>query len=342
MSFERLPDAVQTLYAELLDQCVAAEGEVRAGAMPRGSFVSKTIGGATYWYMQHTAGAEKKQTYLGRESPELLQFMHDAGGLRKTLRSDQARRRELVHMLAAGGAARETGAVVQALTILAAAGMFRGGGVLVGTQAFNTYANMLGVRFEQQTMRTADIDIAYGVAMAMSRDLPSSNILEALQASEPRFFAVPGLDPREPSTSLKVRGRDIRIDFLTTTGKRGATKPLSMPRFGIAAQPLPSIDYLIADATLAVIVGGSGVLVHVPSPARFALHKLWVAKQRNVSEQAKARKDLRQAEQLLTVLAEDRPGDLTAAWRAAEERPRFAKTIAAALRKLQIATVPIP
>lgn len=336
MSFERLPDAVQTLYAELLDQCVAAEGEVRAGAMQRGSFVSKTIGGATYWYMQQTAGAEKKQTYLGRESPELLQFMHDAGDLRKTLRSDQARRRELVNMLAAGGAARETGAFVQALTILAAAGMFRGGGVLVGTQAFNCYANMLGVRFEQQTMRTADIDIAYGVAMAMARDEPPSNILQALQASEPRFFAVPGLDPREPSTSLKMRGRDIRIDFLTTTGKRGATKPVPMPRFGIAAQPLPAIDYLLAESTRAVIVGGSGVLVNVPSPARFALHKLWVAKQRNVSEQAKARKDLRQAEQLLEVLAEDRPGDITAAWRAAEKRPAFAKTIGTALRKLQL------
>ncbi len=336
MAFERLPDTVQTLYAELLDQSIAAEGEARAGAMQRGSFVSKTIGRATYWYMQQTAGAEKRQIYLGRESPELLQFMHEAGDLRKTLRMDEARRRELVNMLAAGGAARETGAVVQALTILAAAGMFRGGGVLVGTQAFNCYANMLGVRFEQQTMRTADIDIAYGVAMAMSRDEPSSNLLEALQASEPRFFAVPGLDPREPSTSLKVRGRDIRIDFLTTTGKRGATKPLPMPRFGIAAQPLPAIDYLIADPTRAVIVGGSGVLVNVPSPARFALHKLWVAKQRNVSEQAKARKDIRQAEQLLAVLAEDRPGDITAAWRAAEKRPAFAKTVAAALRKLQL------
>ena len=109
-----------------------------------------------------------------------------------------------------------------------------------------------------------------------------------------------------------------------------------MPRFDIAAQPLSGIDYLIAESVRAVIIGGSGVLVNVPKPARFAFHKLWVAQQRNISEQAKARKDIRQAEQLLEVLAEDRPGDLTAAWRAAEKRRGFAKTIRASLRTLAI------
>lgn len=242
-------------------------------------------------------------------------------------------------MLAAGGAARETGAVAQTLRILADSGMFRGGGVLIGTQAFTCYANMLGVRFEQQSMRTADIDIAHDAAMtlAMAGSEPPVHLVGALRATEPRFFPVPGLDPREPSTSLKVRGRDIRIDFLTVAAKGTERGPVALPQFGIAAHPLPGIDYLLAEPVQAVVVGGSGILVNVPAPARYALHKLWVAQQRNASEQAKARKDVRQAEQLLDVLIADRPADIRHAWRAAAERRGFARTIRAALRKLPVA-----
>lgn len=335
MAFERLSDAVHTLYAELLDQTIASDRE--SVPMQPGSFVSKTIGGATYWYLQRTAGAEKRQTYLGRETPELLDWITRTGDLRKTLRLDEGRRGELVRMLAAGGAARESGAIVQTLRILAASGIFRGGGVLVGTQAFTCYANILGVRFDPQSMRTADIDIACDAAVAFARAGEAQDVVEALRTSEPRFFAVPGLDPRDPSTSLKIRGRDIRIDFLTPIGRTRSARPVLFARFGIAAQPLPNIDYAIDDAIPAAIIGGNGILVHVPQPARFALHKLWVAQQRNTSEQAKARKDIRQAEALLEVLVEDRPADITAAWRAAEERKGFAKTIRAALKRLSIA-----
>ncbi len=68
-----------------------------------------------------------------------------------------------------------------------------------------------------------------------------------------------------------------------------------------------------------VVGGGEGVPVNVPSPGRFALHKLWVSRRRDVTDQAKAAKDLLQAQQILDVLVEDRPGDLAAAWEEASE-----------------------
>jgi hypothetical protein len=52
------------------------------------------------------------------------------------------------------------------------------------------------------------------------------------------------------------------------------------------------------------------VLVLVPTPARYALHKLLVSQTRSVVQQTKAGKDLQQAALLLEVLAEDRPDDL--------------------------------
>ncbi|HYR30031.1 MAG TPA: GSU2403 family nucleotidyltransferase fold protein [Thermoanaerobaculia bacterium] len=197
--------------------------------------------------------------------------------------------------------------MVQTLRILASSVIFRGGGVLVGTQAFTCYANMLGVRFEQQLTRTADIDVAQP-----SRDEGSTNTPGAIRNGETRHFAVPGRDPLKPRMTMKARGRDIRIRFLEKARQR-------------SAQPLPEIDYLLEDAVRAVVIGGSGVLVNVPTPARFALHRLRVARQP---------KDVRQAKQLLEVLTEDRPADISAALRAAEKRPAFAKTIKAALKKL--------
>ncbi len=84
----------------------------------------------------------------------------------------------------------------------------------------------------------------------------------------------------------------------------------------------------------AVVVGGSGILVNVPDPARFALHKLWVAGRRPVSEQAKAAKDLRQAQSLLEVLLSDRPADLTVAWEALQGRPAVASEVRSAMDRL--------
>ena len=52
------------------------------------------------------------------------------------------------------------------------------------------------------------------------------------------------------------------------------------------------------------------------------------------SEAAKARKDLRQAEQLLEVLAEDRPGDVSAAWQVLMERKTMIRSVRSAVRKM--------
>jgi hypothetical protein len=84
----------------------------------------------------------------------------------------------------------------------------------------------------------------------------------------------------------------------------------------VAAQPLPVLDFLIEAPERGAIVDGTPVLVNVPAPARFALHKLAVARSRPLAGQTKADKDLLQAGALLEVLFDDRPGDVDLAWQA--------------------------
>jgi len=317
MTHARLPESVQTLYAELLDQLRSADAEDAVAGL-RGTFVSKAIRERTYWYLQVSEGESKRQIYLGAETPELLSRIEvsRAGATDRVL--DGSRRRELVAMLAAGGMIRESAAIAVVVRVLGDAGVFRAGGVLVGTQAFTCIANMLGVVFDRQTMRTADIDVAHDTSIPLGIDEAEDDaLLKKLRAEEPRFVAVPAFDARQASTSFRVRGRDLRVDFLTPARKGlGVSRPVLLRHLGIAAQPLEGLGFLIDEHLLAAFVGGSGVLVNVPSPGRFALHKLWVASVRPASETAKRRKDLRQAEQVLSVLLEDRPGDVTKAWQA--------------------------
>jgi hypothetical protein len=335
MADTRLPESVVTLYAELLDQLRTADAEAAVGEL-RGPFVSKAIRGRTYWYAQRSEGATKRQIYLGPESPALLARLEAASNHRADATSDERRRRELVTMLEAGGMFRESAAIGVVLRVLADASVFRAGGVLVGTQAFTCIANMLGVAFAKESLRTQDVDVDQDTSIPLGvMDPPDVEMLERLRAQNPAFFAVPGIDSREPRTSFKVRGRDLRVDFLTSVSKATKSqKPVYLPHLRVAAQPLAELDYLLEATVDAAVVVGSGVRVNVPSPARFAFHKLWLSTERSAAEAGKARKDRRQAQQLIEVLVDERPDDLASAWAVLRSRKHLRKGTTAALSKV--------
>ncbi|MGD2115961.1 MAG: nucleotidyltransferase domain-containing protein, partial [Acidobacteriota bacterium] len=256
---------------------------------------------------------------------EWIDRVRDARGER---RSDARRRGELVDMLVAGGATAAASAPGRVIQALGEAGVFRLGGVLVGTYGFLALGNALGIRFGGRHLRTEDVDIAHDLRLAVALGPTDSpvDVPEALAGVDQRFFGVPGLDPRQPSASFKVRGRDLRVDFLTSRsvarGRRSPDGLVELRRFGVAAQPLPFLGYLLENTIQAVVLYDSGVLVNVPQPARFALHKIWLAGRRPAAMQARARKDLAQAEALLGALLEDRPRGLERAWGAVPAKRR--------------------
>ena len=124
-----------------------------------------------------------------------------------------------------------------------------------------------------------------------------------------------------------MRGQQLRVDLLTPGSDRDDA-PVWIPRWNAAAAPIKYLSLLLADAVPAAAVNGGAILVSVPTPARFAVHKLLVSQTRSVVQQTKAPKDLQQAALLLEVLAEDRPDDVIAACAA------FAKAGPAVTRKV--------
>jgi len=133
------------------------------------------------------------------------------------------------------------------------------------------------------------------------------------------FVPIPQLDPKQPSTSFRVRGKQLRLDLITPGSDRDVN-PVIIPRFNAAAAPIRFLSLVMREAQPAAVVEGrTATLVVVPTPARFALHKLLVSQTRSVIQQTKGGKDLHQAGLLLEALAEDRPQDLEFAAKAFAE-----------------------
>ena len=87
-----------------------------------------------------------------------------------------------------------------------------------------------------------------------------------------------------------------------------------------AAQPVPYLDYLMEGFERGAVVNGGGVLVNVPWPARYAFHKLIVSGEWGAAFHTKVEKDLLQASQVLSVLADERAGDVLVAWEEVNRR----------------------
>lgn len=324
---------VQTTYAELLERCRAAAFD-ESFPDGNGTFIAKTVKGRRYWYFQQTTRQGRGQKYVGPENPELLARIEKS----KEARHDERERRALVSTLVRSfrlpAPPTEIGEV---LTALAKAGVFRLRAVLVGTIAYQTYSAMLGEMMPSSAMMTDDIDIAQfrNVSVAVGDDIPP--ILDVLKRVNKTFRAVPHIRGHQHTTSYRAAG-GLRIDFLTPNEGAETDDPQALPALQTKAQPLRFLDFLIRDPDEAVVLHGAGALTLVPSPQRYAVHKLIVSRRRSTGS-AKGDKDLVQAESLLALLARKRPFDLKDAFNEAYDRGRaWRQAILEALSRLDKTT----
>lgn len=103
-----------------------------------------------------------------------------------------------------------------------------------------------------------------------------------------------------------------------------ADKPVKMPALGGAsAYPLRFLDFLIRHPIRSVLLHGPGIPVLIPSPERYAVHKLIVASRRikDSDVSAKSRKDRLQARSIFEAMIENQQqGELAAAYAEAWDR----------------------
>lgn len=122
------------------------------------------------------------------------------------------------------------------------------------------------------------------------------------------------------------------VEVLAAPGR--SEEPVLLPGMQCSALPMPFLDYLLDEPVEAVSLYNSGVLVRVPDPARFAVHKLILHQIRK--ERAKAIKDLVQARALVGAMRANDPGRLEAAITKASRRgPKWKRLVEKGLRLVQ-------
>lgn len=298
-----------------------------------GSIEARQRNGRTYLYERFRIGTEMKSRYLGEESDDLRARLDKAQALKAEADQRRARMTRLARTLRAEGfiaTDRETGSMLLAF---ARAGVFRLGGTLVGTTAYSLYQGELGVRMDHEDLaQTGDIDLAsferLSVALDDKVEEAPADILTAL-----KFDPVPGIGDHQV-WKWRQSHSETMVEFLTPAFGEETVRPL--PALGVSAQALNYLNFLIADPIPAIALYRNGVLVQIPRPERFAIHKLIVADRRKGgADQLKSRKDRAQAEFLIAVLAEDRPDELAEAYQDALSRgPRWRARIAESLKRL--------
>jgi hypothetical protein len=219
----------QTLYAELLEQTMALEAS-RSAASLSGTFTTRVVKGRTYhYYVYRDVAGKYQQVYLGADSEQLRQFVARVRAEKRQMSADFKRVEELCSALQATGAMATPQPHAKVIQALADSGLFRFGMVMVGTHAFAVIGNMLGVRWSTAT-RTQDVDFVYDPDIDVGvSDAEELNIPDVLKKLDMGFIPIPKLNHRHPSTSFRVRGKELRVDFLTPMTGKARTQPIHLP-----------------------------------------------------------------------------------------------------------------
>lgn len=300
-----LSTAAQTAFAALSSASLL--DTVRSIASVPGSFSLKKIKGKDYWYYQTPdLTGKQKQIFIGLATDELsaLVDLHRSGDNR------QHQLKRLAKQAIAAECPYIASGHAKIIKRLADSGFFQAGGILVGTHVFMGYQNYLGVRWVSGA-QTLDLDFAHAgknVSIAIPSDvqLDTHNAIESLKMG---FVPLKSL-----TTYVKSDEVDLQIDFVTAM-HHGGDAPVLIKALNVTMQPLKFMEYSMSEPIQISLLSQQGpIVVSVPPPEKYAVHKLLVYGERPQNMRVKSAKDLEQAAALIEYLGEHDEEALNAAW----------------------------
>ena len=309
--YVELPISAATAYAQLQTAALAVD-LARDVSNLSGSFSTKQVKGTLQWYFSYREPDQRvRQIYVGPDNPRVRALVARARD-----RAPAEPLRPLARSALALGCASIQRKHLSVIQRVGEFGFFRAGGVLVGTHAFLAFANQLGIRWKDPD-QTADVDFAHA-GRNISIALPASVRAEphsALTSMEEGFLPIVQYKGTTGASYRHPAEPEFQIDFLTTrTGKSDA--PIAVENLDVALQPLRFMEFSLEGIDQATLFDSSGrcTVVSIPSPARYAIHKLLIIGERSGRYAAKITKDLAQAESLLEYFAANDPEAVHEAW----------------------------
>jgi hypothetical protein len=306
--FYRKHDPATQAYFEEVRQLAHSQRSVLPGTP--GTLKQRTQSGNRYWVRE----------YIRVDGKKTDEYFGPVATVDKAAISSVSKQIELAKALMAGsrrlrllGYQRIDKKPSAVLAILFNKGLLNAGITLVGSHAYGVLLNDMGVI--APSYKTQDLDLARGERLSIA--LPTGSSFQSLlRDTGLNFVPVPGMPSHKPSSSFKLPGGEIfAVDLLAPGETIGSVLPV--PELATHAQAIPLLDFLIADPIDAVAVSSNHIIpVRVPSPERFALHKIYSSQSRSRGGSGKVGKDLDQAAVLAAAIEEQTPGRLVDAFKA--------------------------
>lgn len=269
--------------------------------LPQGSTLyRKKIGNTEYWYAKDIV--DGRNLYIGKASDnrtiKILQSEEHIKNLEKESRV-------LVKSLRANGMPAPSPVSSKIIIGLANAGFFRLRGVLIGTLAFQTYLPMLGIMPDSRASSTMDVDFAQdqriSLVIAKEKTINFDRILQTCGNFQRKI----NMMDEQMLSFWKDVDTGLEVDLVAPLGFPWDQPVSSLPALEIKAERLKFLDFLLKDELEAAVLYGSGIAINVPTPERFAIHKLIVGAERK--NPAKSRKDFMQSQILIQWFLENDP-----------------------------------
>jgi hypothetical protein len=309
--FTELPISAATAYAQLQSAALAVE-LARDVSHLHGSFSTKKVKATLQWYFSFRDPDQRvRQLYVGPDNDDVRALVAKAREARPL-----ERLKPLALSALALGCTPTQRKHLSVILRINEFGFFRAGGVLVGTHAFLSYANQLGLRWSGSD-QTSDVDFAHAgrnISIALPATVkarPHSALTTMSEGFLPlvQYRGAAGASYRHSSEP------EFQIDFLTTQVAESAA-PVDIENLDVVLQPLRFMEFALEGVEQATLFDPTGrcVVVSLPAPARYAVHKLLIVGERAGEFRAKVSKDLAQAASLLEYFSMADPDAVRIAW----------------------------
>lgn len=315
--FSLQPVATSTAYAQLHSAALGVEFS-RDVAHLSGGFGTKTIKGAKHWYYAfRDVDQSVRQIYVGPDTPDVQALVGQAQSA-----TPKDRLRSLAKSALVLGCAPVERKHLTVIARLSEYGFFRAGGVLVGTHAFLSYANTLGLRWTNPA-QTSDVDLAHA-GRNVSIALPATIRAEphaAISTMAEGFIPMIQYRGGAGASYRHKTEPEFQIDFLCPKSSE-SDDPIRIENLDVALQPLRFMEFSLERVQQTTLFDATGrcVVVTLPAPERYAVHKLLIVGERTGVMRAKVSKDLAQAAALVSFFQAEDPQALADAWADAMER----------------------
>lgn len=304
----RRHDAASEAKYQETKQLARAQQRILSGTP--GTLKQRMQSGRQYWVREHIrVDGKKTDEYIGpvaSTDKATVERLTQEVELAKVLASSSAQLRLF-------GYQRIDRKPAAVLAVIFNKGLFQAGLTLVGSHAYGALLNELGIT--AAAYKTHDIDLARAQRLAVA--LPEgSGFQSLLKETGLDFVPVPGMPSHRPSASFKLPGAEALAVDLLVPGKK-AGEVIGVAELGAHAQSIPLLDFLLDDPIESVLLSPNQVIpIRMPSPERFALHKIYSSQSRRTVDRDKIRKDLEQAAVLASALEADTPARLSEAFKA--------------------------